>query len=503
MPEKDPGERERSAPICARGCRHCPWYQKVCQRLCACQDQRTHTCTEIREFTCTQRTHKHAHKHKSKHSRAHTGELAKGSDRESLNALIDLKFDPVPRVVEAVVAAISKIVAGRAQDNGTLASFVGISPAANSRHVAHSKRLQPSTCLSCSYAYDAHEHVCGHVQAYTDRCIQMCLHAYRRLPSATRRLQPLPSRPLVTREWMDKEKDLDGDGWHAYVYWSQCFLGGPGEPPNPRAMQTVMHSKDAVDASGIPGWIYTQRALKEDIVLAEKKELAELEKEMKEKHAAEHEALYEKLVWEKEQATVKKRIEQDKELRAKERERPWFSFAADDEEPEQSIFEEQPTAEMLEEQKRKREAAIESRLMATNTFETELEFMAQKHTANLRKLTKEKEDYMDMMLKALEEDNEELLEKKKAKLVAMQERRQLEAVGEELGGLVWDIVLQRLAESEIFVACLTDQYLRHPVCRKEVIWIRVYVLYLTCMHTCIHTCMHVDLRMYVCMYVWE
>ena len=30
------------------------------------------------------------------------------------------------------------------------------------------------------------------------------------------------------------------------------------------------------------------------------RELAELEKEMKEKHAAEHEALYEKLVWEKE-----------------------------------------------------------------------------------------------------------------------------------------------------------------------------------------------------------
>ena len=319
---------------------------------------------------------------------------------------------------------------------------------------------------------------------------------HRRLPSATRRLQPLPSRPLVTREWMDKEKDLDGDGWHAYVYWSQCFLGGPGEPPNPRAMQTVMHAKDAVDTFGFPGWIYTQRALKEDIVLAEKRELAELEKEMKEKHAAEHEALYEKLVWEKEQTTVKKRIEQDKELRAKERERPWFSFTADDEEPEQSIFGEQPTAEMLEEQKRKREAAIESRLMAINTFETELEFMAQKHTANLRKLTKEKEDYMDMMLKALEEDNEELLEKKKAKLVAMQERRQLEAVGEELGGLVWDIVLQRLAESEIFVACLTDQYLRHPVCRKEVIWIRVYVLYFTCMHTW----MHVDLCMYACMY---
>ena len=181
MPEKDPGERERSAPICARGCRHCPWYQKVCQRLCACQDQRTHTCTEIREFTCTQRTHKHAHKHKSKHSRAHTGELAKGSDRESLHALIDLKFDPVPRVVEAVVASISKIVAGRAQDNGTLASFVGISPAANSRHAAHSKIAAIYMCMlahmhtmlinTCAVMFvhtqiDAYKCVCTHTQAF-------------------------------------------------------------------------------------------------------------------------------------------------------------------------------------------------------------------------------------------------------------------------------------------------------------------------------------------------
>ena len=184
MPEKGPGERERSGPICARGCRHCPWYQEVCQRLCACQRQRTHPCKEIREFTCTQcvsHTQIRSQTQVQTFARAHTGELAKGSDRESLHALIDLKFDPVPRVVEAVVASISKIVAGRAQDNGTLASFVGISPAANSRHAAHSKIAAIYMCMlahmhtmlinTCAVMFvhtqiDAYKCVCTHTQAF-------------------------------------------------------------------------------------------------------------------------------------------------------------------------------------------------------------------------------------------------------------------------------------------------------------------------------------------------
>ena len=106
------------------------------------------------------------------------GELAKGSDKDSMSVLLDLKFDQDPRVVEAVVQSTSQIVAGKRRENGLLASFVGI-------------------------------------QAPTK--------GSKRLLSATRRLQPLPPRPLVTREWMDKMKDLDGDGWHAYIYWSQCF----------------------------------------------------------------------------------------------------------------------------------------------------------------------------------------------------------------------------------------------------------------------------------------
>jgi hypothetical protein len=143
------------------------------------------------------------------------GELSKGTDTESLDVLINLKFDPDPDVVQSVVQSIAQIVVGKKLEDGTLASFVGVSPAKNTK----------------------------------------------RLPSATRRLHPLPPRPLVTREWMDKVKDVDGDGWHAYVYWSQCVRGVAGKPPCARAMKYIMDVKDAVDALGIPGWIYTLKSL--------------------------------------------------------------------------------------------------------------------------------------------------------------------------------------------------------------------------------------------------
>ena len=68
------------------------------------------------------------------------GELAKGSDKESMKVLLDLKFDRNPEVVEAVIQATSQIVAGKRRDNGTLASFVGIQPAAK-----NSKRLLSAT----------------------------------------------------------------------------------------------------------------------------------------------------------------------------------------------------------------------------------------------------------------------------------------------------------------------------------------------------------------------
>jgi hypothetical protein len=69
------------------------------------------------------------------------GELAKGSDKESVKVLLDLKFDKDPQVVEAVVQATSQIVAGKRRENGTLASFVGIqAPAKNSRRLLSATR---------------------------------------------------------------------------------------------------------------------------------------------------------------------------------------------------------------------------------------------------------------------------------------------------------------------------------------------------------------------------
>ena len=80
----------------------------------------------------------------------------------------------------------------------------------------------------------------------------------------------------------------------------------------------------------------------------------------------------------------------------------------------------------------------------------------------------ELEDFMDMQIAAVREDNADLLEKKRLKLIALQERRLKEANEGKYGDLVWNVVLQRLTESEIFVACLTPQYFADDVCRKEV-----------------------------------
>ena len=64
---------------------------------------------------------------------------------------------------------------------------------------------------------------------------------------------------------MDKVKDLDGDGWHAYVYWSMCFHSVGNEPVCASAMHRIMQVKDAVDARGLPGWIYTLQSLEQDL----------------------------------------------------------------------------------------------------------------------------------------------------------------------------------------------------------------------------------------------
>lgn len=354
------------------------------------------------------------------------GQLAKGSDKASLDALINLKFDSDPRVVEAVVQAVARIVAGKSLENGTLAAFVGVEPP-----VKNSKRIL----------------------------------------SATRRLQPLPPRPMVTREWMDKIKDLDGDGWHAYIYWSQCFHGVGDEPVGAAAMKRIMDVKECVDSRGLPGWIYTLQSLEKDLKETDEKEMAALHKEIADKTEAEVEALHDKLLWEKEKTTSMKRMEQDKVTRAKERDRPLFSFGDDDEDDdprEQSFFGTKPTELEIEERKQKREAAVASRLMAIAHFEQEMDALADKQNAELKKLVQELEDYMELQLSAVREDNAELLDKRKQKLIALQERRFQEAAGGVYGDLVWDVVLQRLTESEIFVACLTPQYLADQVCRKEV-----------------------------------
>ena len=150
------------------------------------------------------------------------------------------------------------------------------------------------------------------------------------------------------------------------------------------------------------------------------KEMKKLKADMEHKTQTELDELHDKLLWMKEQTTVKKRMEQDKEMRAKERDRPWFTFDDDDDPREQSFFAEKLTELELEEKKKKREAAVASRLQAMAAFDLEVENLAIKHTAELKKLVHELEDYMEMQLKSLREDNDELLDKRRSKLIALQ-----------------------------------------------------------------------------------
>lgn len=269
---------------------------------------------------------------------------------------------------------------------------------------------------------------------------------------------------------MDRVKDLDGDGWHAYVYWSQCFRGSSGEAACARAMQRILQVKEAVDDLGMPGWIYTLRSLEQDLADTDAKESAALAQEMEEKEEREVAELHDKLLWDKDKTTSQARMEQDKDMRAKERDRPWFSFDDDeDDDPrQQTFFGAKPTELEIEEKKKKREAAVSSRLQAIAGFDLEIEGLAEKQTAQLKKLVKELEDFMEMQIASTREDNHELFDKRKGKLLAQQERRLKQASAGEYGQLVWKVVLQRLAESEIFVACITPQYLSDPVCRKEI-----------------------------------
>ena len=126
----------------------------------------------------------------------------------------------------------------------------------------------------------------------------------RRLKSPSRRLRPLPERPVITREYLDKArpfcplldstrplcpraaprrapcfsaargttrrhrierrrlgphtgveqmKDVDGDGWHSYVYWSHSFRHG--QPAIVRRALEVSRSRmRGVPSDHAPPW---------------------------------------------------------------------------------------------------------------------------------------------------------------------------------------------------------------------------------------------------------
>ncbi|KAJ1473743.1 hypothetical protein T484DRAFT_1835011 [Baffinella frigidus] len=159
-------------------------------------------------------------------------------DAAVIAALINLNFDPDKDVVASAMKAVTSIVAGRALPNGTLSTMGTILPLKNGS---------------------------------------------KRLLSPTRRLQPLPSRPVVTRQYLDEMLDSDGDGWHSYMYWSHSFHHGQAAVVDralivkaavvDRALvvkaavvDRALIVKAEVDRRGLPGWIYTRESLLDDLL---------------------------------------------------------------------------------------------------------------------------------------------------------------------------------------------------------------------------------------------
>eukprot|EP00961_Rhodomonas_salina_P290064 3919705-Rhodomonas_salina.1 len=182
-------------------------------------------------------------------------ELVLGGDKETVAALVELNYDADRRVVESAMRAIAQIVSGKQCKDGVLGSF---------------------------------------------RNIKRVAQGSRRVMSASRMERPLPQRPLVTREMLDRKKDLDGDGSHTFVcvcflllsdcylrsqdisprvvlcsYWSQAFRTGQIS-----VIERTVEAKLATDRAGIPGWIYTLDILLADLAERDLLERGERRKEI-------------------------------------------------------------------------------------------------------------------------------------------------------------------------------------------------------------------------------
>jgi len=100
---------------------------------------------------------------------------------------------------------------------------------------------------------------------------------------------------------------IDGDGWHSYIYWSHCFRAA-GEAPLLHA--TTLH--EAVCKSGIPGFIYTRETLEQDLIDRREKERADLRKRKTNEFKSWWEREHGELIVQKENTLARKRLSCDK-----------------------------------------------------------------------------------------------------------------------------------------------------------------------------------------------
>lgn len=345
-------------------------------------------------------------------------ELVLGGDKETVAALVELNYDADRRVVESAMRAIAQIVSGKQCKDGVLGSF---------------------------------------------RNIKRVAQGSRRVMSASRMERPLPQRPLVTREMLDRKKDLDGDGSHTFVYWSQAFRTGQIS-----VIERTVEAKLATDRAGIPGWIYTLDILLADLAERDLLERGERRKEILAQQEEKLVKLHGKLLLDKEKTLAEKRVQLEKEMKKLEAKRPWFSHDdADFETEDQGFFGNKPTEEEMMLLKRKQEKEFTNRVAAIESFEFEVKQLEDLHNKILDTMSREMEHHIARTESEAEVRNDEEMDKQLAILETQQLKRLQQAKAGEYADMVSEVMRARAAEAEVFVACLSKEYLQDPVCRRE------------------------------------
>mmetsp|Transcript_2525 Transcript_2525/g.8258 ORF Transcript_2525/g.8258 Transcript_2525/m.8258 type:complete len:560 (+) Transcript_2525:1476-3155(+) len=187
-----------------------------------------------------------------------------------------------------------------------------------------------------------------------------------------------------------------------------------------------------------------------------------LDKEMEEEISD----LYQKLIIKKSKLVSDLRTRQEDEINVLISKKPISPLFEDAKETSSSVF---TGEEEREYQKKDRELKYDNYIRELAIFDKSLRDLKEKHEEELRKLGKEQDEYTHMSM----EDREEKLKQKRVNRMAAlkleQEQRKTGQLGQASDELTWSLMKDKISKSDIFVACLTAEFLDDPLASKQLV----------------------------------